>query len=92
MVSEKDTESRYSRTEINMKVHGLGIKLMEKENSGTQMVTTMKDFGSMTKLTGKDFIHLPMVLVISVNGKTICSMGMVKKPGLINHHMKVNIF
>lgn len=74
-----------------MKVHGSGTKLMEKENSGTQMVITMKDFGSMTKRTAKDFTHLPMVLVTSVSGKTICSMVMEKKHGLINHHMKVNI-
>lgn len=86
----KDTDLKYLRMVINTKEHGSGIKPMEKENSGIQMVIIMRDFGSMTRLTARDFIHLPMVQAISVNGKTICSMVMVKRLGPINHHMKDN--
>lgn len=63
---------------------------MVKENSGIQMVIIMRDSGSMTKRTDRDFTHLLMDPVTSVNGKTICSMVMAKKPGPTNHHMKVN--
>lgn len=64
---------------------------MVKENSGIQMVIIMRDSGSMTRPTDRDFTHQLMDLVTSVNGKTICSMVMVKKHGPTNHHMKVNI-
>ncbi len=90
MDREKDTESKYSRMEINTKVPGLGTKPMEKENSGTQMAIIMKDFGLMTRLMDRAFTHLRMAQAILVNGKTICRMVMAKKPGPINHHMKAH--
>ena len=52
------------------------VKLMDMESFTTQMVTFMKETGSMTKPTEMELIHMRMALSMLDNGKMISSMAM----------------
>lgn len=74
-----------------MKVSGLMVRQMDKASFGMLMATDMKVIGNEIRQMALVFISMQMVLSILVNGSMIFNKDLVKRPGWMDHHMKVII-
>ena len=61
---------------------------MDKEDFATQMMTSTRESGPLTKQTEKVFTHTRTVQSTRVIGKMISSMDMEWKPGWTNPSMR----
>ena len=73
------------------RVNGRMGKLMAMESFIMQMVTFMKETGSMTRLTEMGHIRMQTALSMLVSGKTISSMVSDWRPGQMAQSTKVHI-
>lgn len=76
--------------EPNMKESGLRIRLMERENSGMQMVTFTRENGKMTRLTVLGSTSMLMEQDMKATGRMIFRMELVLKLGMMDRNTKVN--
>lgn len=76
--------------EPNMKESGLKIRLMERENSGMQMVTFTRENGKMTRLTVLGSTSMLMEQDMKATGRMIFRMELVLKLGMMDQNTKVN--
>lgn len=76
--------------EPNMKESGLKIRLMERENSGMQMVTFTRENGKMTRLTVLGSTSMLMEQDMKATGRMIFRMELVLKLGMMDRNTKVN--
>ena len=91
MKNDKDLVYNFGRMEVIIKEIGIMICLMVLEDMYIKIKKHMKEIGLKNLQMEKvNFIKL-MVLLI-VNGKMICKMDLVKKNGMMDILMKVNIW
>lgn len=77
----KAMEYRGGKMEPVMKVCGAIAKLVERENSGILMETSLKGSGKMIKPMGLGSIHTPTAQATRAFGKMTCSMARAKSFG-----------
>ena len=76
--SSMGMESKSGLMELATKVIGAKIKLVDKANSGTLMVTCLKESGLTIKLKAMEFTHMLMVL------KMVQALGQYQKYHIID--------
>jgi len=82
--------SRDGLMALNTKAFGRTIAPMEGESSPISTETSMKETGSMIKLTALEYTPMLMELATKEPGKTIFNTAMERKAGLTAVSMREN--